>query len=62
VDHRHGGGLLARGLAAAPDTQFRVHSAVRPWDGTFKDVELVARRLAAGLRERGVQPGDVVSF
>jgi acyl-CoA synthetase (AMP-forming)/AMP-acid ligase II len=39
-----------------------VHSAVRPWAGTFGDVELVARRLAAGLRRRGVGPGDVVAF
>jgi acyl-CoA synthetase (AMP-forming)/AMP-acid ligase II len=39
-----------------------VHSAVRPWSGTFADVERPARRLAAGLRERGVGPGDVVAF
>ncbi|GAA0936677.1 AMP-binding protein [Actinocorallia libanotica] len=56
------GGLLARGLREAPDTRFRVHSAVRPWSGTFRDVELVARRLAAGLRDRGVGPGDTVVF
>ncbi|KAA9156185.1 cyclohexanecarboxylate-CoA ligase [Amycolatopsis acidicola] len=56
------GDLLARGLAAAPDAAFRVHSAVRPWSGTFRDVEHRARRLAAGLRERGVGPGDVVAF
>lgn len=56
------GDLLARGLAAAPDTAFRVHSAARPWAGTFHDVERVARRLAAGLRARGVGPGDVVAF
>ncbi|MBD0322709.1 MAG: AMP-binding protein [Aldersonia sp.] len=56
------GDLLGRGLAAAPDTEFRVHSAVRPWSGTFRDVELTARRLAAGLRQRGVGPGDVVAF
>jgi acyl-CoA synthetase len=56
------GDLLARGLDAAPDTAFRVHSAVRPWEGTFRDVERVARRLAAGLRARGVGPGDVVAF
>lgn len=56
------GDLLARGLAAAPGTGFRVHSAVRPWEGTFGDVERVARRLAAGLRARGVGPGDVVAF
>ncbi|MFC5747503.1 AMP-binding protein [Actinomadura rugatobispora] len=56
------GELLARGLAAAPEAVFRVHSSVRPWSGTFADVELVARRLAGGLRERGVGPGDVVAF
>ena len=44
------GDLLARGLAAAPDTEFRVHSDVRPYTGTFGEVELIARRLAAGLR------------
>ena len=56
------GDLLAHGLTAAPDTEFRVHSAVRPWTGTFAEVERVARRLAAGLRARGVGPGDVVAF
>ncbi|MEV7891294.1 AMP-binding protein [Streptomyces sp. NPDC002817] len=56
------GDLLARGLAAAPDAEFRVHSAVRPWSGTFHDVEQVARRLASGLRERGVGAGDTVAF
>ena len=35
---------------------------MRPWAGTFRDVELVARRLAAGLRKRGVGPGDVVAM
>ena len=56
------GELLDRGLAAAPGAVFRVHSEVRPWSGTFADVELEARRLAAGLRDRGVGPGDVVVF
>jgi acyl-CoA synthetase len=56
------GDLLARGLAKAPQTRFVVHSAQRPWSGTFADVELTARRLAAGLRQRGVGPGDVVAF
>ncbi|MEO3787474.1 AMP-binding protein [Actinocorallia sp. B10E7] len=56
------GDLLARGLQGAPGTGFRVHSAVRPWSGTFRDVELIARRLAGGLRARGVGPGDVVAF
>ncbi|WP_405137784.1 AMP-binding protein [Nocardia sp. NBC_01388] len=56
------GDMLTRGLEAAPDARFRVHSAVRPWSGTFREVELIARRLAAGLRERGVEPGDVIAF
>ncbi|MFI9408731.1 AMP-binding protein [Nocardia gamkensis] len=56
------GDLLAGGLAAAPGTAFRIHSAVRPWSGTFGDVEQIARRLAAGLRRRGVGPGDAVAF
>ncbi|WP_448434896.1 AMP-binding protein [Mycolicibacterium setense] len=56
------GELLARALETAPATTFRVHSGVRPYAGTFGDVEHVARRLAAGLRARGVRPGDVVAF
>jgi acyl-CoA synthetase len=56
------GDLLARGLKDNPHVTFRVHSAQRPYSGTFGDVELVARRLAAGLRARGVGPGDVVAF
>ncbi|RAY17068.1 AMP-dependent synthetase [Actinomadura craniellae] len=56
------GDVLARGLASAPDAGFRVYSAVRPWSGTFRDVEHVARRLAGGLRARGVGPGDVVAL
>ncbi len=54
------GDLLAQGLGTAGDVRFRVHSGVRPWSGTFADVEKVARRLAAGLRSRGVGPGDAV--
>ena len=56
------GQVLAGGLQAAPDTKFRVYSAVGPWSGTFRDVESVARRLAAGLRARGVGAGGVVAF
>jgi acyl-CoA synthetase (AMP-forming)/AMP-acid ligase II len=56
------GELLARGLDASPEVGFWVHSAQRPWSGTFGDVELVARRLAAGLRKRGVGPGDVIAL
>src|SRR5258708_1551397 len=51
------GDLLARGLQAAPATAFRVHSAVRPWSGTFRDGGRVARSRAGGLRARGAGPG-----
>lgn len=56
------GDVLAAGLASAPDVRFQVHSEARPWSGTMCEVEMVARRLAAGLRSRGVGPGDVIAF
>ncbi|EKF22906.1 AMP-binding enzyme family protein [Mycolicibacterium hassiacum DSM 44199] len=56
------GDLIADGLRDSPDTGFWVHSDVRPFSGTFADVEQHARRLAAGLRNRGVGPGDVVAL
>ena len=56
------GDLVARGLKDNPDTGFVVHSAVRPFAGTFRDVELEARRLAAGLHARGVGPSDVIAL
>ncbi|WP_077088880.1 AMP-binding protein [Mycobacterium rhizamassiliense] len=56
------GDLLARGLKDNAHATFRVHSNERPYSGTFADVELLARKLAAGLRTRGVGPGDVVAF
>lgn len=56
------GDLIADGLRANPGTGFWVHSAVRPYEGTFADVESRARRLAAGLRARGVGPGDAVAI
>ncbi len=56
------GELLARGLANSPDAGFWVHSSVRPYEGTFGDVERDARRLAAGLQSRGIGAGDVVAM
>src|SRR6476661_4709326 len=56
------GELLANSLAASPDVGFYVHSEVRPYSGTFRDVELLGRRFAAGLRRRGVGPGDVIAL
>ncbi len=54
------GEVVARGLAARADTGFNVRSQVRPWRGTFGDVDRGARSLAGSLRARGVGPGDVV--
>ncbi|WP_329539088.1 AMP-binding protein [Streptomyces sp. NBC_01358] len=54
--------LLTSGLTRSGEQEFRVHSDTRPWSGTFAEVELVARRLAAGLRARGVGQGDVVAM
>jgi acyl-CoA synthetase len=56
------GDLLGRGLKDNPHVTFHVHSAQRPYAGTYADVELLARQLAAGLRARGVAPGDVIAF
>ncbi|WP_141564541.1 AMP-binding protein, partial [Mycolicibacterium palauense] len=56
------GDLVHRGLARAPEQEFRVHSKVRPYHGSIADVEASARRLAEGLRKRGVGPGDVVAM
>lgn len=56
------GDLLSRGLVENPGAGFHVHSAVRPYAGTFGDVAHDARRLAAGLKARGVGPGDVVAL
>ena len=56
------GQQLARGLEENSRLLFRVHSTHRPFTGAFGEVELLARRLAAGLRARSVGPGDVVAF
>lgn len=56
------GHTLADRLAARHELAFVIHSKVRPWSGTFGDVLELSRRVAAGLRARGVGPGDVVSF
>ena len=56
------GEMLARGLNDSSHLTFHVHSDQRPFSGTFGEVELLARRLAAGLHARGVGPGDVVAF
>ncbi|MCZ7525554.1 MAG: AMP-binding protein [Acidimicrobiia bacterium] len=56
------GQLLGRGLHDGAALRFTVRSHVRPWRGTLGAVDDLARRVAAGLRVRGVGPGDVVAF
>jgi acyl-CoA synthetase (AMP-forming)/AMP-acid ligase II len=54
------GTMVAAGLGAMGAADFRVWSQVRPWKGTFADVDRAARSLATTLRARGVGPGDVI--
>ena len=54
------GSTVADGLTRLGGTAFQVHSKVRPWTGTFTDVDRAARALAATLQARGVGPGQVV--
>jgi acyl-CoA synthetase len=56
------GELVASGLGRMGATPFRVRSSVRPWTGTFAEVDRSARALAGALRAEGVGPGDVVAF
>ncbi len=54
------GSTVAEGLATLGTETFCVHSKVRPWAGTFADVDRAARALAASFRARGIGPGSVV--
>jgi acyl-CoA synthetase len=56
------GAMVADGLSTMGGVDFVVHSKVRPWRGTFAEVDRAARGLAGSLRARGVGPGDVVAF
>jgi acyl-CoA synthetase len=54
------GSMVADGLQSMAGAPFTVRSKVRPWRGTFADVDKAARSLAASLAARGVGAGDVV--
>ena len=56
------GEMVADGLRDMAGASFRVQSKVRPWRGTFADVDRAARSLAGALRAGGVGPGDVLVF
>jgi len=61
-DDRSLGQVLAEGLREASAAAFTVRSDRRPFRGTLGEIDLLARRLARGLRERGIGPGDPVAF
>jgi acyl-CoA synthetase len=56
------GSILAAGLVDGRDLTLAIHSATRPWRGTFADGYDLACRVAGGLRGVGVRPGEPVAF
>ncbi len=56
------GEILATGLADGARLAFKVRSRLRPYTGTLGAVAELARRVAGGLRARGVESGDLVAF
>ena len=56
------GTMAADGLAAMAGVGFQVRSKVRPYRGTFAELDRAARSLAGALAAEGVGPGDVVVF
>ena len=56
------GHLLHDGLRDHGEQPFDVRSSVRQSVSTFADMRVQALTLAQGLRDRGVQAGDVVGF
>jgi acyl-CoA synthetase (AMP-forming)/AMP-acid ligase II len=56
------GSLLADGLRDASHELFTVRSDRNPYRGTLGEVDVLARKVATGMRARGVQPGDAIAF
>src|SRR3989440_191715 len=56
------GEILATGLTDGADLAFQVRSRFRPCSGTLGGGADLARRVAGGLRARGVGAGDLVAF
>jgi acyl-CoA synthetase (AMP-forming)/AMP-acid ligase II len=56
------GALLAAGLHEAGTHPFVVRSDRKPFRGTLGDVDVLARKVAAGMCARGIGEGDVVAF
>jgi acyl-CoA synthetase (AMP-forming)/AMP-acid ligase II len=56
------GALVQRSLRASPQATAHVWSDVRPWHGTYADLDAEARRLVTTLANARLAPGDVVAF
>lgn len=56
------GSMIERELRRSASLEVRIWSDHRPFRGTVSQVHDLARRLAGGLRARGIGPGDVVAF
>jgi acyl-CoA synthetase len=61
-DDRALGAVLSDGLREAAAARFTVRSDRNPYRGTLGEVDALARRVAMGLRARGIQRGDPVAF
>jgi acyl-CoA synthetase (AMP-forming)/AMP-acid ligase II len=61
-DDRTLGQLLADSLALDPSRAFRIWSTASPYRGTVGEVAQMAHRVAGGLRDLGIGPGDIVAF
>ncbi len=56
------GHLIDASVRARPELPLRIWSEHRPFTSTVAAVHERGRRLAAGLRARGIGPGDLVAF
>src|SRR5262245_41787572 len=56
------GSVLEKAIGANPALTFRIWSEQRPCVSTVGAVYEQARRLAGGLRARGLGPADVLAF
>jgi len=56
------GEYLIRRLEPCHALEVRIWSETAPYRGTFAAVEEAARRFASGLRARGIEPGDLVTY
>lgn len=61
-DDRTLGQFLDEALHEGAGRRFRIWSDAHPYAGTVDDVHQTARRVAGGLRDLGIVPGDVVAF